>query len=115
MCFLHQVFDLVQSKFAILQNCVKLKRQCVAAKRGCLYYGYGLLCIFHVKMKATNEESAYNRARNLFGDIKRRWRLDVLRIKIRHKIKRRINRKGPKKTVSNDLEIIRTANFHRKI
>lgn len=74
MYFLHQVFDLVQYEFAILQNSVKLKRQCVALKRDCLYYDYVLLCIFHVKMQAANEEYASNRARNLFGDVKRRWR-----------------------------------------
>lgn len=106
---------MVQSEFAILQNSVKLKRQCVAVKRDCLYYGYVLLCIFHVKMQAANEEHAYNRARNLFGDIKRRWRSDVLRITIRNKTKRRIKRKRPKKTVSNRIGIIRTANFHGKI
>lgn len=69
MYFLH----FVQSEFAILQSSVKLKRQCVALTRDCLYYDYILLCIFHVKMQAPNEELAYNRARNLFGDIKRRW------------------------------------------
>lgn len=74
MYFLHQVFDFVQSEFAILQNSVKLKRQCVAFTQDCLYYDYILLCIFHVKMQAANKAHAYNRAQNLFGDIKRRWR-----------------------------------------